>query len=638
MRYDVKKYLFVGTADERDLFFEEMQRLGIVDFINMNPAKGKEIPQEIQNTIHSIKIVLGLPTMEQEDRNDYDQADSLISKILGLKHRIEILSEEQRVNELEISRIHIYGHFNLQDLTYIERKGNRKLQFFCAKQGHELKETDHLIYIGSDHGLDYYFSVNKHPVEQEDLIEMHFVKSLSDLEKRKREIVVEIEQAEEELKSLAKYNTYLHHCLAFKLNRTELEAHKHFTREALDQSLFVVEGWIPVHKVEMVSAVLRRINVYAEEVAIEEKDKIPTFLENSGTAAIGEDIIHIYDTPSHEDKDPSMWVLCSFAFFFAMIIGDAGYGLVFLAVALYLNYKFGKQAKGGLKRFLKLATILTTACVVWGTLMSSFFGISPGIDSHLRKVSLLHWLVEKKAQYHYEQKDDVYREWAAKYPEAQKAQNGDDLLHKAVTVRDEVIQYDMLDNFSRSVMLELALLTGIIHIGLSFARYLGRNWNGIGWILALLGGYLYFPTYLGATSMPHYAFGLPPEFGAQEGLVLMAGGFGLAVILSVVKYKLAGLAEIASVIQVFADVLSYLRLYALALAGAIMSQTINEMSGALPFVFSVLLIVLAHIVNMGLGIMGGVIHGLRLNFLEWYHYSFEGGGKLFKPLRLLDVE
>ncbi len=50
------------------------------------------------------------------------------------------------------------------------------------------------------------------------------------------------------------------------------------------------------------------------------------------------------------------------------------------------------------------------------------------------------------------------------------------------------------------------------------------------------------------------------------------------------------------------------------------------------------IILIGHIVNLGLCIQAGVIHGLRLNFLEWYHYSFEGGGRAFNPLRLRKVK
>ena len=154
----------------------------------------------------------------------------------------------------------------------------------------------------------------------------------------------------------------------------------------------------------------------------------------------------------------------------------------------------------------------------------------------------------------------------------------------------------------------------------------------------MIGGYLYFPHYLGETSLLHYVFGVPKDFGAVEGLQLMYAGLAIAVVLAIVQHRLNGLTEVLNVIQVFADVLSYLRLYALGLASGIVAQTINELYGAVPVLIAIVLMVLAHGVNMAIGIMSGVIHGLRLNFLEWYHYSFEGGGKQFDPLRLHEVE
>ena len=66
-----------------------------------------------------------------------------------------------------------------------------------------------------------------------------------------------------------------------------------------------------------------------------------------------------------------------------------------------------------------------------------------------------------------------------------------------------------------------------------------------------------------------------------------------------------------------------------------MAQTFNDLGQALGFAAGMLVILLGHGVNVLLSIMGGTIHGLRLNFLEWYRYSFEGGGKLFEPLKRL---
>ena len=123
------------------------------------------------------------------------------------------------------------------------------------------------------------------------------------------------------------------------------------------------------------------------------------------------------------------------------------------------------------------------------------------------------------------------------------------------------------------------------------------------------------------------------------GQQLLYGGLALAVLLSVIQEKWAGLASLFKVIEIFADTLSYLRLYALGLASMVMAATFNEIGMAIGgYSAGWIIILLGHCVNISLGILAGVIHGLRLNFLEWYHHSFEGGGYKFNPLRLLVKE
>ena len=106
----------------------------------------------------------------------------------------------------------------------------------------------------------------------------------------------------------------------------------------------------------------------------------------------------------------------------------------------------------------------------------------------------------------------------------------------------------------------------------------------------------------------------------------------------IIEKRFGGIGEITQILQVFADILSYLRLYALALASTIMAETFNDIGSTVGLVLGILVILVGHGVNIMLGTMGGVIHGLRLNFIEWYHYSFEGGGKLFAPLKKLKAK
>lgn len=638
MREDVKKFLFMGSEEDKTRFFERAQTIGLIHFIDPYLSSHKEIPQDVHRLTAAIKVLRGLPPIEQEENFTALNADQIVDSILSLHEQNEKLLEELRVIRIEKSRIEVFGDFSFEDIAYIEQKGHCTIQFFCARPNLFLEEPEpeNLIYVASEHALNYYVAINDHPVVYDRMIEMKFDRPLRELKRREAQALEEHRTVEHTLKELAKYNEFLHRALIDKLNRYHLYNAQTYVQQALGGSLFAVEGWVPVNKADQLDAIVGDLNVYYDEIAIEPTDVIPTYLENHGLSRLGEDLVHIYDTPSATDKDPSMWVLGAFALFFAFIIGDAGYGLIYLAIALFLRYKF-PNAKGAGKRFIDLFTVLCIGCVIWGTLMTSFFGLQIGIDNPLRKLSLVQWLAEKKAAYHLAHHDQTREEWIKKYPELENVQDVHEFVSfvpPSATHKGTVILNHLTDN----IMFELALFIGVVHLIVSLCRYVGRNWQNIGWIAFLIGAYLYFPYYLKTPSFLNFVGGIDLVKGGEFGFELMLVGIGVAWILSIIKYGWTGIFEVMVLIQVFADTLSYLRLYALGLAGAIVGSTINEIASGLPLMIAILLIVLSHFVNIILGTMSGIIHGLRLNFLEWYHYSFEGGGKQFQPLKLLKRE
>lgn len=639
MRVDVKKFLFVGLEEDRALFFKKAQEMGMIHFIDFHAGKSRELPQELQNITIAIKILRGLPTTPQIESKNFLEADEIAHKIITLKEQLDNLNAETRVLNIELARIHVFGQFRLEDLAYIQKVGKRCIQFFFTREGvipdEEIPEN--VFYVGSDHSMDYFFAINREPKSYDKMTEMHFERSKNELQARLAEVKKSHHETEKELKTFAKYHTFLHHALNEKLNSYHLAANQTYAKNELGKALFVVEGWVPEDKREMVEQLVQDLHVYHEEIAILPEDVVPTYLENTGMNRVGEDLVHIYDTPSFKDKDPSLWVLYFFALFFAMIVNDAGYGLVYLVISLSLLYLFPK-AKGAAKRLLKLMTLLSVFCVGWGVLVNAYFGINLPLDSPLRKISAMHWLEEKNVDYHMQHRDATYQEWLHKYPQLSQAHSSEEAIKAMSTTADGKENYVFIEGLSRNILMELALMIGVLHLILSFLRYIKRNKSGMGWIAFLIGAYLYLPSYLKVTSIIHYAFGVPVELGAQIGVYLMIGGGVAALVFGVLQHQWEGVAEMAHVIQVFADVMSYLRLYALGLAGAVVAITINELSGSLPLFIGIILIVISHAINMLLGIMSGIIHGLRLNFLEWYRYSFEGGGKLFNPLRLLDIE
>lgn len=641
MRYDVKKYLFVGLEKERSLFFERAQELGIVHFIDPSKRHPEGTAPEVQDIAKGIKVVLGLPVTPQVEPNDDTSGLTLAREAISLKEKIDSLIEEERILRLEMSRVEVFGAFSTKDIALIREQGNRVIQFFCAKQGYSDNPDlpDELIYVGTENGLDYFAAVNKESTQYPKMVEMIIDRPWNELDALHKKTIKETEQLEHRLKGYSKYNRFLHKALSEAMNDASLkEANGFAVQPIANQGMFVVEGWVPEHKVEELEKIAKEMNVFIEQIEIEPADAVPTYLENEGASKIGEDLIHIYDTPSTTDKDPSLWVLVFFALFFSMIIGDGGYGLVLLLVALYIRYKHS-SLHSWKKRALDLATILAFCTVVWGVLTTSFFGISVAPDNPLRKVSPLNWAVKKKAEYHIAKQDDVYQYWVKKFPDVAKVTDPQDFLLQASSDNGKGGRsYDAYNKFADNIMMELALLVGVVHVILSMGRHISRNWSYLGWIILIIGGYLYAPVFLDASTIPNFIFGFDREVAGRNGLYMVYAGMAIAVLIALFKHKLMGILEATVVISIFGDILSYMRLYALGLSGSLLTATTIDLASGAPLIFAIFILLIGHTVNLALGVMGGVIHGLRLNFLEWYHYSFEGGGKPFRPLSKAEIE
>ncbi len=612
MIVDVFKYLIIGTRDDLDRFFDQVQELGFMEFISISGKKPLEQPITVQSLLAAMKILRKYPQKEPYlGGGDLAFAMQVSERVIELKEELEKLQEEKRVLNAEISRVAPFGDFSTEDIAYIESQGKRKIQFFCMKaaKNHKTNFTDEILYIGTEYDLDYFITWNRQSTSYPGMIEMRIDSPVGELEGRLSFVEDAIARFEIELKDYTGHLDFLHDILLDELNKYHLSCAKKEVAYPLQAtSFFAIEAWIPHNKSQTLFALMEGMNVHAEQLLVDKNDRVPTCLQNKGFDLIGEDLIKIYDTPATTDKDPSRWVAWFFVLFFAIIVADAGYGLLYLGVAFYLKYKF-PHITGSAKRLLKLFFVLSTACIVWGILSSSYFGISLSSDNLLNKFSIVHYLSEKKLAYHMALQDDVYCQW-----------------------QPDFLQDKMLAEFSSNIILEFTLLIGIFHISLSFMRWMRRNVSGLGWIFFMIGAYLFFPSVIQATIIPNFMGWIDKPLATAVGQQLVYGGIGFALLAALIQRRWSGLNEIANLIQVFADVLSYLRLYALGLASSIMASTFNEEGLKLGLVVGVIAILAGHCINIGLGLMGGLIHGLRLNFLEWYHYCFDGGGKLFKPL------
>jgi V/A-type H+-transporting ATPase subunit I len=641
MIVNTHKFLIYGPKEEMDRFFSLAQRASFLEFIGIWHKKALELPDVAKKMISALKILRLRKGKEEVDREVAIPGDPAVftEKVVEMNHSLERLQEEERVLLADIARIAPFGNFSKEDIASLAKEGKRIIQFFCMKSDHALETTlpPEVIYIGTEYDLDYYVAINQEKKQYPRMIEMQVDRPASELRERLSDVREQIHHIEKILKSYAAHIDFLSEGLSDHLNAHHLESAKHDASRLMQDSLFAIEAWVPETRIKGLEGLLSGLKgVSYEEIAIEPMDRVPTCIENTGNAKVGEDLIKVYDIPATTDKDPSKWVLVFFAVFFAMIISDAGYGLLYLALAFFLKWKFPNVTGVG-KRMIKLVFILSMATIVWGVFTASFFGIEISPNNPYRKISPLHYLAQRKAEYIMQTKDDVYQQYVKRFPALAEAKDGHDFLMKASVEQDGKIQYVALSNFYDNILMELALVIGILHLSLSFARFFFRHWAGVGWIAFLIGGYLYLPTsVLDATPIVTFLGWVPVKIAHVVGEQLLYVGFGLAVLLTLIqKGVAASMLEAVNVIQVFSDVLSYLRLYALGLAGVVVAATFNSLASNFGFVFGLFVILAGHTVNLVLCVMSGAIHGLRLNFLEWYRYSFEGGGKLFNPLRLI---
>lgn len=612
------------------------QEKGFVEFLSTKVRRALDYPENVQKLMTALAVLRKQPALKMAELTKDLDAQKLAHSVVENAQWIERLEEEKRLLAAEISRIEPLGDFSFEEIREIERDTGRLVQFFCVKKAKlktlELDEV--MIPIGSEYDMEYFMTIS-HQVESfRGMIEMHFEKSLSQLENELEIANLKMEQCTKELKEDAAYIDFLKEHLTHALNHYHLVRASDDVTTHINDHLFAIEGWIPENRLHGLFPLLEGLGIHAEEVAIEEGEKIPTYMENKSYAKVGEDLVHIFDTPATGDKDPSSWVFWGFAVFFAMIISDAGYGAIFLALALFLRMKF-RHLKSTAKRFLRLFTVLSIFCIGWGILTGSYFGLELSPMSPLSKISAINYMAEKKADYHIAKRDETWKETVQKFPDLEYIYGGTEFLQAAKVKKDGFTKYIVLDEFKDSIFMEISLLVGVLHISLSLLRHSRRHWAGLGWIFASVGGYMFFPKILSATSIIHFMGIIPKADGYEVGQQLFWGGIALALILAFIQNKWAGLIELSKPIELFADILSYLRLYALGLAAMILAGTFNDMGMRLGFAAGFFVILIGHTINIAVGIMGGTIHGLRLNFIEWYHHSFEGGGRLFNPLKLL---
>jgi V/A-type H+-transporting ATPase subunit I len=279
-------------------------------------------------------------------------------------------------------------------------------------------------------------------------------------------------------------------------------------------------------------------------------------------------------------------VYFSFALFFAMILADAGYALTLAGLLALAWHRMGKTSTG--QRLRLLALTATGFSLIYGLLVGSYFGRSPPEHSLLAAL----WLLD-------------------------------------------------LNDFNS--MLELSIVIGACHVALAntlVAYHRGPPLQSklppLGWI-AVTGGALALWLGNDADDAALWAAGALLVTTGVLLILLFSGTQAVNSASSMMRRALAGLVGISQVTKLFGDVMSYIRLFALGLATSSLALTFNDLSQQLVARFpgvglllALVVLTLGHGLNLVLAVVSGLVHGLRLNFIEFFSWAILEEGYPFR--------
>ncbi len=585
----MRKYIFLGLAAEKERFLERLQQAGVVHLIqSAEPLEPNELVKELGRVREARRSLARLAPPSAEAGEAADPAQ-LVKRREEINQRHADLLGELNLLLKEQEQMAAWGDFDPADVEKL-RAGGLSVAFYRAPERvlETLPLEGALVVRGQERSGETPFVVLSRqplalPLTSEKLPSL----GLAELERRiaaRREELAALHQEQERLAAQAAPLARLEAQLS---DQAELKRAALNSGQEMEGRLFQVSCWAPLEEDEL----LRRIGPgftlvhFAEEPSPEER--VPVLMDNRPHCQPGEDLVKVYSNPNYSDFDPSGWVLYCFAVFFGMILGDAGYGACLLVLTLFLHRKLPKLGSLGL-RMRRMMYLLSGSVIFFGVISASYFGMALNPHNPLTKLMLM----------------------------------------------------DFGSKEGQNQIMLLSIIMGMVHISLSLAIKVKRqrDWPSLGWILVIWAGFFLVKARMG---------------GAQEHpVVLWVLLAGLALVFLFTSNSrnplmriLGGLNGVLGIVQVFSDVLSYLRLFALGIATVYMAQTFNmlaqDISRGVPwlgYILAGLVLLVGHFVNLGLGVMGGVIHGLRLNFLEWYRWSFEGDGILFKPFRLTDQQ
>ena len=609
------KYSFILLNGETGDFLNKLQEMGVVDVTRSAKPVDEHSTRMLDEAASTRRIILkleGIDYAKDADSKEIIKTAEAVELDGNLtegaqKAFVELMELEvaRAAAEKEVRSRQPWGDFDMARIAELEGLGYQVRYYVVpAKKFSSAWAELHPLQIISDDKTNVWF-VTVSPKGEEYSFPVDPVAAPEGSWKEAQEEVDRLNAAIIDIKgTLLKYKQTLPELeLAYAQSLTGLDMYlaAASTESAADNYLNLLEGFAPVENEETLCAEFDKMGIlYIKEEAVEE-DNPPIRLKNNRFVKMFESLTGMYGMPNYGEYDPTPVVSIFFLLFFAMCLGDAGYGLVLILVGLAMKKGWVKIAMfdgiGGL-----IATLGAATAVIGGAL-GTFFGMS-----------IINLVPEGSAAWEY------YKFVGGNIP----------------TPMGE-LPFQML----------LALGIGVFHICLAmvikavgYTKRLGfkENIATWGWTLLIVGGLIV--ALLGAGQLL--------SAGAIKWAIIAIGAISA---LAIYIFNTPGRNPLINVgaglwdtynmaTGILGDVLSYIRLFALGLAGGMLGAAFNDLGkmvlgdGGVNWVFFILIILIGHVLNLLMSCLGAFVHPLRLNFVEYFKNSgYEGKGKLYNPLK-----
>ena len=580
----MKKYTFLVFHRDYEPFLNQLRDLGVVHItqkaaglIEDDPALQDALQHE--DELHRL-INQGAP-------------DQLIAE------RAEV---EQRIADAEAAakQAAVWGDFDAERISALSKAGYNLRFFVCPTN---VYKEEWGVAVNNAEGKTYFVQVTLATENPIDLTETN-ASELPAPEKSAAQWKQEIENLNG---LLAAANARIE---AWKLaNMDQLQQELKEARQQIDWqrvtlstdklvegSLCLFEGFCPVDKEPELNAMLEGAQVYFEETDPTVEDNTPVELKNNFFARLFEPITRLYSLPNYAELDPTPFFAPFFMLFFGLCLGDGGYGLLILLAGLAVLFKAPK-----LKELGWLGVFMGTTTMVVGILTGMFFGVNLEEVAFLAPVKQ-YFITETNATVHF---------MGSSYHPMMVFAILIGIFQILFGMGFKVVKITLRDGFKYAAY-DCAWLVALVTLIVWFALAGSLSTIGLYSIYAILG--------ICALFIMFYS-------NPDRKILLVNIGGGLWGTYNMVSGLLG-------------DVLSYIRLFALGLAGGILGNVFNALAlqagGAMPswigWLPTLLIMLFGHTLNFALCLISSIVHPMRLTFVEFYkNAGFEGGGSEYKP-------